>query len=66
MLKRFYRDKAALAGLLIIIVVIAAGLLAPWVAPADPTAVNVEHKLLSPSPDYPLGTDQLGRCIFPV
>lgn len=64
MLKRFCREKAALAGLVIIVVFIAAGLLAPWIAPADPTAVNVEYKLLPPSADFPLGTDQLGRCIF--
>ncbi|SFG57689.1 peptide/nickel transport system permease protein [Desulfotomaculum arcticum] len=64
MLKRFCREKTALAGLVIVVIFVAAGLLAPWIAPADPTAVNVEHKLLSPSPDFPLGTDQLGRCIF--
>ncbi|WP_100407493.1 nickel ABC transporter permease subunit NikC [Bacillus solitudinis] len=35
---------------------------APWLAPNDPTAVDLAHKLQSPSFDYPLGTDHLGRC----
>ncbi|MBU7594713.1 nickel ABC transporter permease subunit NikC [Metabacillus halosaccharovorans] len=37
-------------------------LFAPWLAPNDPIAVNLAHKLQSPSLDYPLGTDHLGRC----
>lgn len=37
---------------------------APWIAPNDPIAINLAHKLQSPSMDYPLGTDHLGRCMF--
>lgn len=37
---------------------------APWLAPNDPTAVNLVHKLQNPSLEYPLGTDHLGRCTF--
>ncbi|KGR77190.1 nickel ABC transporter permease subunit NikC [Ureibacillus sinduriensis] len=37
-------------------------ILAPWIAPNDPVAVNLAHKLQSPSMNYPLGTDHLGRC----
>lgn len=37
-------------------------LLAPWISPHDPIQVNLALKLHSPSWDYPLGTDQLGRC----
>jgi nickel transport system permease protein len=37
-------------------------ILAPWIAPNDPIAVNLANKLQSPSFDYPLGTDHLGRC----
>jgi nickel transport system permease protein len=35
---------------------------APWIAPNDPIAVNILNKLQPPSWEYPLGTDQLGRC----
>ncbi|WP_226666335.1 nickel ABC transporter permease subunit NikC [Metabacillus litoralis] len=37
-------------------------LIAPWIAPNDPIAVNLALKLQPPSWDYPLGTDHLGRC----
>jgi len=35
---------------------------APWLAPNDPTAVNLVYKLQPPSWEFPLGTDHLGRC----
>lgn len=39
-------------------------LFAPWLAPNDPTTVNLMAKLQGPSVEYPLGTDHLGRCIL--
>ena len=39
-------------------------LLAPILAPHDPTLVDVSLKLKNPSWAYPLGTDQLGRCVL--
>jgi nickel transport system permease protein len=37
-------------------------ILAPWIAPNDPIAVNLANKLQPSSFEYPLGTDHLGRC----
>ncbi|MGE8203413.1 nickel ABC transporter permease subunit NikC [Heyndrickxia sp. NPDC080065] len=37
---------------------------APWLAPNNPTLVNLSAKLQGPSATYPLGTDHLGRCIL--
>lgn len=37
---------------------------APWIAPQDPTAVDLSIRLQGPSLDHPLGTDQLGRDIL--
>ncbi|MFC4589893.1 dipeptide/oligopeptide/nickel ABC transporter permease/ATP-binding protein [Sphaerisporangium corydalis] len=37
------------------------GVLAPVLAPADPTANDLAAGLLPPSPEHVLGTDQLGR-----
>ena len=34
---------------------------APWISPRDPSAINVGPVLASPSIDFPLGTDHLGR-----
>jgi peptide/nickel transport system permease protein len=34
------------------------------IAPHDPLKTDLARILLPPSPDYPLGTDNLGRCVF--
>jgi len=39
-------------------------LLAPWLAPYDPTAVNPGGRLAPPSAAHPLGTDALGRDVW--
>ncbi|MCR4435107.1 MAG: ABC transporter permease subunit [Clostridiales bacterium] len=64
MAKKFFRQKQAVAGLVVILAFFAASLLAPYIAPADPLKVDLEHKLMPPSSAHPLGTDQLGRCIL--
>jgi nickel transport system permease protein len=66
MMARF-RDRLRNSKVIVICSVILCGLifitiLAPWLAPNDPIAVNLAHKLQSPSLQYPLGTDHLGRC----
>ncbi|MEK5061482.1 nickel ABC transporter permease subunit NikC [Paenibacillus sp. FSL H7-0326] len=39
-------------------------LIAPLIAPHDPLATDFAHVLLLHSAEYPLGTDQLGRCVL--
>ncbi|WP_154891501.1 nickel transporter permease [Paenibacillus polysaccharolyticus] len=39
-------------------------LIAPLLAPHDPLATNFAKVLQPSSPEYPLGTDQLGRCVL--
>ena len=62
--KTLKRDKLAVIGGIIIVTFLLAGLFAPYIAPHDPIAMDVEQNLLPPSLEYPFGTDQLGRCIF--
>lgn len=38
--------------------------LGPWLAPNDPTALDIAARLEGPSRDAPLGRDHLGRCIL--
>lgn len=61
---RFKEDKLGMLSLVIILTIFLAGILAPILAPHDPTEVNIKMKLLGMSASYPLGTDQLGRCVF--
>ncbi len=50
------------AGIVGIMTLIA--LAAPWLAPYDPTALNLKAILLPPSPEHLLGTDALGRDVL--
>lgn len=63
-IKRLSRDYLALGSLAVIGVTLLAGLLAPWLALHDPNQVDVLQKYAGPSLEYPLGADQLGRCIY--
>jgi ABC-type dipeptide/oligopeptide/nickel transport system permease subunit len=60
-LARFARNRAALLGAGILIVVTAAAIAAPWLAPYDPLAVDLGRNFAGPSAAHVLGTDQLGR-----
>ncbi|OIO05020.1 MAG: peptide ABC transporter permease [Desulfovibrionaceae bacterium CG1_02_65_16] len=51
-------------GLLLVGGMSLAALLAPWLAPADPNAINVNALLLTPCAAHPLGTDALGRDVL--
>ena len=51
-------------GLGIVLFMSAAALLAPWLAPYDPTALHLDAILEPPSARFWLGTDALGRDVF--
>lgn len=51
-------------GLAIVLTMSLLALLAPWLAPFDPTALDLDHILLPPSSEHLLGTDALGRDVL--
>ncbi|MCL6477348.1 MAG: nickel ABC transporter permease subunit NikC [Peptococcaceae bacterium] len=61
---RLAKDKLALAGLVIVILIILVGVFAPYLMPNDPVKVSLDQRLAPPSSAYPLGTDHLGRCLL--
>lgn len=61
---RLRNPQIAIASSTVLLVLFLLAVLAPWIAPHDPVQVNLAIKLMPPSWDYPLGTDQLGRCIL--
>ncbi len=63
-LRRIFQQNKTRIGLGILILFVCLALLAPILAPHDPTLVDVSLKLKNPSWAYPLGTDQLGRCVL--
>ena len=67
--KRFKRDKVALFGGTVIVIVVTAALLAPWVTPYDPheqffDGLTLEGAPLPPNKRFLLGTDLLGRDLY--
>jgi len=51
-------------GLGLVLLLGALAVAAPLLAPHEPSVIALEHRLEGPSPEFPLGTDQLGRCIW--
>lgn len=58
------QNKLALLGSIYVGVLILAAILAPVIAPYDPTAQNYEALNQAPSITHPFGTDQFGRDVF--
>jgi peptide/nickel transport system permease protein len=52
------------AGVLLLAAFLLAGLSAPWLAPQNPAAIDLLHRLQPPSPAHWAGTDELGRDIL--
>lgn len=62
--RRFRRKRVALGAGLVILLLVAAALGAPWVAPYDPAAPDYDSLLAGPSWAHLFGTDGYGRDIF--
>ena len=58
------RHRPAALGAGIFLVFLGVGLLAPYVAPRDPAAIDPSVALEGPSLAFPFGTDELGRDLF--
>ena len=62
--ERFLKNKIAVAGSIVVLALFAVSLLAPWIAPCDPSAIDLKQVLAPPSAAHPFGTDQLGRDVL--
>src|SRR5258708_20052629 len=62
--RRLARDRWALAGLAIVLVLAAFALAAPWLAPGDPVRGDLATSLHAPGAAFLLGTDQQGRDVL--
>lgn len=64
MLKDILRNKLALSGLVIIVILTVVAVFAPLLAPNDPNVQSLGQALKAPCRDFPLGTDEYGRCLL--
>tara|TARA_B100000902_G_C27278215_1_gene900055 strand:+ start:855 stop:1709 length:855 start_codon:yes stop_codon:yes gene_type:complete len=62
--RRLLANKAAVAGGLILLVLIFLAIFAPWIAPHSYSYQNLELGAQPPSSEFLLGTDTLGRDLF--
>jgi peptide/nickel transport system permease protein len=61
---RFRRNRLALVGLMLVVVLALSAVLAPWVAPYDPGRQSLIEKRAKPGAKYLLGADEFGRDIL--
>lgn len=64
MIKKILKNKQAILGMLIIGIVVIVAIFAPIIATNDPMKTDIIKKFHKASMQYPLGTDQLGRCVY--
>jgi len=62
--RRFLRNRLAVVGLALIVLLVLSAALAPWLAPYDPTRQSLIEKRAKPGAKYWLGADEFGRDIL--
>jgi len=60
----FARNRAAVVGLVVLVLLVLAAVLAPWIAPHDPATQHLDLRRAGPSGDAWLGRDEFGRDIL--
>ena len=63
-LGRFLKNRAAVAGVLFLFLLILVSVFAPWLTPHSPTTVSLEHYRQPPTGVHWLGTDAAGRDVL--
>lgn len=62
--RRFMRNKAAVVGLIILILMYLVAIFAPYLASESLDAMNMAARFQPPSLEHPFGTDNLGRDVL--
>jgi len=59
--REYRRNRLAMFGLALLLAIVLAVLLGPWLYPVDPKAIDILASGQPPSAGHPMGTDDLGR-----
>jgi peptide/nickel transport system permease protein len=62
--RRFYRNRLALLGLVIVALLVVSAVFAPWLSPSDPNKQSLIEKRTRPGAKFMLGADEFGRDIL--
>ncbi len=63
-LRKALRNRLAMIGGTLTLLIILVALLAPFISPADPYTMSVQERLTAPGAKYPLGSDAYGRDVM--
>lgn len=63
-LHRLSKNKAAMIGLILVLIEIVLAILAKWIIPYDWSLIDIANAKQAPSLQHIMGTDELGRDIF--
>lgn len=63
-MRRFMRNKTAVFGAIVLLVMYSIALLAPYIASEPLESLNIAARFQPPGPGHPLGTDNLGRDVL--
>lgn len=63
-LKQLFRNKRAVVGGIVLIMIVLMAVFAPYISKYDPVKQDIRSRLQPPSKDHIFGTDQFGRDTF--
>lgn len=63
-MRRLRKNGSAMIGLALIVLLVLAAILSPWITPYDYTKMDIRSKYAGPSLEHFFGCDELGRDIF--
>ena len=62
--RRFSKNRAAVVGMIMVIILCLLAIFAPWIAPEDPNYSFAGMRGIGPSLEHPMGFDHIGRDMF--
>lgn len=63
-MRELFKNKIFISGFVIVTIFMLLAVFAPLITRYNPSDVNINQILLSPSIEHPMGTDELGRDVF--
>ncbi|HUZ05026.1 MAG TPA: ABC transporter permease [Acidobacteriaceae bacterium] len=63
-MRELWKQPLTAVGIVLLVVFVLMALLAPWLAPSNPAAIDLQARLQAPSAAHWFGTDELGRDIL--
>jgi peptide/nickel transport system permease protein len=63
-MKRFFRHRLAVLGLVVLVIMVGLAVFAPWVTPYEPNEIDLLARNQGPTAEHWFGTDRTGRDVL--